>query len=74
MPTRRLEFRVAGQPSEHTRAAFPDMTVVEAAPETIIIGAVQDDSHLHGVLALIQGLGLQVVSMQEVPAVPGAPD
>ncbi|MGQ0577091.1 MAG: hypothetical protein ACT4RN_23245 [Pseudonocardia sp.] len=67
MARRRFEFRVAGQPSEHTRAAFPDMTVVESAPETIILGEVEDDSHLHGVLALIQDLGLRVVSMHEVP-------
>ncbi|MGE0300523.1 hypothetical protein [Pseudonocardia sp.] len=63
---RRIEFRVAGQPTDHTRAAFPDMSVEEAAPETIIVGTVADDAQLHGVLAQIQALGLRVVSMHEV--------
>ena len=66
MTTRRYEFRVAGRLSEHTRGAFPDMTVLDAPPETIIRGDVIDDSHLHGVLALIQSLGLRVVSMNQV--------
>lgn len=63
---RRIEFRVSGQPTAHTRAAFPDMTVEQAAPETIIVGTVDDDSALHGVLAQIQTLGLRVVSLHEV--------
>jgi hypothetical protein len=64
--TRLYEFRVAGRLSEHTRAAFPDMTVLDVAPETIIRGEVVDDSHLHGVLVLIQDLGLRVVSVNSV--------
>ncbi|GAA5115068.1 hypothetical protein GCM10023320_13260 [Pseudonocardia adelaidensis] len=57
---------MAGRVSERTRGAFPDMSVVDAPPETIILGEVIDDSHLHGVLALIQNLGLQVVSVNQV--------
>jgi hypothetical protein len=64
--SRRYEFRVAGLLSERTRDAFPDMTVVDAPAETIILGEVVDESHLHGVLALIQDLGLRVVSVNEV--------
>jgi hypothetical protein len=64
---RRYEFRVAGLVSERTRDAFPDMTVVDAPAETIIVGEVLDESHLHGVLALIQDLGLQVVRVNQVP-------
>jgi hypothetical protein len=66
----RYEFRVAGLVSQRSRCAFPDMTVVDAPPETIIIGEVQDESHLHGVLALIQSLGLRVVSLHEMPRGP----
>jgi hypothetical protein len=65
--TSRYEFRVAGWVSDRTRGAFPDMVVAEAAPETIICGEVVDEAHLHGVLALIQDLGLHVVSLHEVP-------
>ena len=66
MTSRRYEFRVAGLVSERTRDAFPDMTVSDAPAETIILGEVVDESHLHGVLALIQDLGLRVVSINEV--------
>jgi hypothetical protein len=43
------------------------MAVRDAPAETIISGDVVDESHLHGVLALIQTLGLRVVSVNEVP-------
>lgn len=66
MTSRRYEFRVAGLLSERTRGAFPEMTVVDAPPETIILGEVIDESHLHGLLALIQDLGLRVVSVNQV--------
>ncbi len=70
MPARRYEFRVAGRLSERAQGAFADMAVHDAPPETVISGDVVDDSHLHGVLALIQNLGLHVVSVNEVPPVP----
>jgi hypothetical protein len=70
---RRYEIRVAGLVSPRSRAAFPDMTVADAPPETIISGEVRDDAHLHGVLALLQSLGLRLVSMQEVPRDPRPP-
>lgn len=63
---RRYEFRVAGLLSERTRGAFCDMTIVDAPPETIISGKVLDEAHLYGVLALIQDLGLRVVSVNQV--------
>jgi hypothetical protein len=61
------EFRVAGRLSDRTRGAFPDMVLVDAPPETIIYGDVVDEAHLYGVLAVIQDLGLHVVSLHEVP-------
>jgi hypothetical protein len=67
MATNRYEFRVAGKLSDRARTAFDDMEVVDAPPETIIRGAVVDESHLHGILALLQSMGLQVVAMNQVP-------
>ncbi|SEO61942.1 hypothetical protein [Trujillonella endophytica] len=64
--TSHYEFRVAGHLSDRTRGAFPDMVLLEAPPETIISGEVIDEAHLHGVLALLQDLGLHVVSLHEV--------
>ncbi|HEY0813870.1 MAG TPA: hypothetical protein VGE11_11385 [Pseudonocardia sp.] len=74
MPARRYEFRVAGRLSERAQCAFTDMAVHDAPPETIISGDVVDDAHLHGVLALIQNLGLHVVSVNETPHVPSQGD
>jgi hypothetical protein len=68
MSSRRYEFRVAGWLSEGTRGAFGDMLVLDAPPETIIVGDVIDEAQLHGVLALMQNLGLHVVSLHEVLA------
>lgn len=63
---RRYEFRVAGLLSEVSREAFPDLTVVAAPQETIIYGEIIDDSQMFGVLALIQNLGLHVVSVNQI--------
>jgi hypothetical protein len=64
---RRYEFRVAGRLSDNTRAAFSDMKVIDVPAETLIYGDVVDESHLLGVLALIQNLGLRVVAMNQIP-------
>jgi hypothetical protein len=63
----RYEFRIAGRLSDRTRGAFPDMVVHDAPPETVVVGRVVDEAHLHGVLAQFQDLGLHVVSLHEVP-------
>jgi hypothetical protein len=67
MTSRRFEFRVQGPLSENTRRAFNGLAVAEAPPETIILGDVVDESHLHGILALIRSLDLHLISMHEVP-------
>ncbi len=70
MPVRRYEFRVSGRLSERAQGAFAGMVVQDAPPETIIHGDVVDDSQLHGVLAMIQNLGLHVVSVNEIATPP----
>jgi hypothetical protein len=73
---RRYEVRVAGRLSERARDAvgdFSDMRVVPAPPETILYGAVTDQAHLHGILAFLETLGLQIVSVHQVPTEPTDP-
>jgi len=53
--------------SERARDAFAGMDVVEVPAQTVLTGTV-DDAEMHSVLALIQSLGLQVVSMQRLDA------
>lgn len=67
MPDRRYEIRVTGRLSDRARDAFTGMDVVEVPAETVISGPVGDDGQLHTVLALIQSLGLHVVSVEQVP-------
>jgi hypothetical protein len=67
MASMRYEFRVDGRMSDVDRAAFADMRITEAPPETIIYGEVLDESHLHGIIAQLQRLGITVVSMHPVP-------
>jgi hypothetical protein len=67
MGTRRYEFRVDGRLTDEARAAFADMRITEAPPQTIIDGDVMDESHLHGVIAQLQALGITVVSVLPVP-------
>jgi hypothetical protein len=53
--------------SERACSAFMDMTVLPVAPETILYGRLTD-AQLHGLLALCQDLGLQVVAIREAPS------
>ena len=63
---RQYEFRVLGRLSEKTRQAFTDMEVTEVPAETIISTRLCDDGDIHRVLALIQSLGLNVISVERV--------
>jgi hypothetical protein len=67
MTPKRFEFRVHGPVSEDARNALCGLGVVDAPPETIIFGEVVDESHMHGVLALVRSLDLHLISMHEVP-------
>jgi hypothetical protein len=64
VPGRRYEFRIAGSLSERARSAFRGMDVADVPAETVISGVVDDDGGVREVLALIQSLGLKVVSVR----------
>ncbi|KAA9163601.1 hypothetical protein FPZ12_008820 [Amycolatopsis acidicola] len=67
------EFRVHGWLSEPLREAvreFSDVRMMHAPPETLIYGAISDEAHLHGMLTLLENLGLRIVSVHEIPALP----
>jgi hypothetical protein len=61
---RRYEFRITGRLSARTRGAFRGMEVREVPAETVISGDVAEDGGVQEVLALIQSLGLEVVSVR----------
>ena len=66
MPDRRYEVRVTGLLSERARGAFGGMEIDEVTAETVISGVVHQGHQLHDILELVQSLGLQVVSVQQV--------
>ena len=66
MPRYRYEIRIAGRLSARARSAFVDMDVSAAPPETVIADTVDDDADLQQLLALIQSLGLSIVSVDQV--------
>jgi hypothetical protein len=64
---RRIELRVAGHLSARARGAFGDDRVVCAGSETAIRGVLPDPSHVHEFLARCRSLGLQVISLRQIP-------
>ena len=67
MAARRYEFRVEGTLSEDARDAFFDMRITEVPLQTVLDGEVLDESHLQGIIAQLQALGITVVSVHPVP-------
>lgn len=66
MPDRRYEVRVTGRLSQRARDAFADLEVSEMTAETVLTGVVHRDEQLHDFLAVVQSLGLHVVSVQQL--------
>ncbi|MFC5949036.1 hypothetical protein ACFQH9_12215 [Pseudonocardia lutea] len=63
------EFRVDGVLSDEARAALSGMRITVLPPQTVIDGEVLDDSHLHGIIAQLDALGLTLVSVLPIPGV-----
>ena len=53
--------------SEDARNAFVDMRITEVPQQTVLDGEVLDESHLQGIIAQLQTLGITVVSVHPVP-------
>ena len=64
----RYEFRVDGVMSDEARAVFADMRITELPRQTLIDGEVMDESHLRGVIAQLDSLGLKLISALPDPA------
>jgi hypothetical protein len=70
MPGTRYELRVAGWLSERARRAFPGMRVVPVQPQTSICVELDDGTDLHDLLEQCSGMGLQLVSVRQLPGLP----
>ena len=69
------EIRVRGRLGATFRAAFPSLRVRTQGHETVLSGPLADRAALHGVLAEIETLGLELIELRQVaPDREPAPD
>lgn len=69
----RYEIRLRGVLSDRLQAAFPDLEARVLDGMTTLSGTLADQAALHGVLAAIEALGLELVELRR-PALSGADD
>jgi hypothetical protein len=62
----RYEISVRGHLGETLRSAFPALRAQPRGPDTVLTGALPDQAALHGVLAEIETLGLELLEVRRV--------
>ena len=66
--TTQYQIRVRGQLSDRLLSAFPEMHARMHDQETVLIGALLDQSALHGVLGRIEALNLELLEVRRARA------
>lgn len=61
------EIRVHGVVGDTVLVAFPTMDAHSSEGDTLLIGALPDQAALHGVLAGIEALGLELLEVRRRP-------
>ncbi|TMF67958.1 MAG: hypothetical protein E6I13_12935 [Chloroflexi bacterium] len=61
------EFRIRGRLGDTVLRAFDGLRAEANGQDTVLRGAVLDQSALHGVLAQIEGLGLELLEVRRIP-------
>jgi len=62
----RYEIRVRGTMGDAVLSRFEEFDVEVEPVETVLRGPVRDQSELHGLLARIESLGLELVEVKQV--------
>jgi hypothetical protein len=65
---RRYEILVHGHLGETMRSAFPGLRAQPRGQDTALTGALPDQAALHGVLAEIEALGLELLEVRRLPS------
>jgi hypothetical protein len=63
-PPQRYEIRVRSHLGETMLRAFPALRAEKRGRDTILRGALRDQAALHGVLAQIEALGLELLEVR----------
>jgi hypothetical protein len=64
---RRYEIRIRGQLGATMRSAFPMLQAQARGEDTVLTGVLSDQAALHGVLAEIEALGLELLAVCRLP-------
>ena len=67
-------IRIKGRLGTTALSAFPSMAYQMMGGETVLTGWLEDRSALFGVLAQIEGLGLELLELRQIPASPRSPE
>ena len=63
----RYRIRVRGRLGETIRSAFPALQARASGGDTVLTGPLSDRAALHGVLAEIEALGLELLEVRRLP-------
>jgi hypothetical protein len=66
-PPQRYSVRVRGHLGETIRSAFPGLQARASGTDTVLTGPLPDPAALHGVLAEIEALGLELLEVRRLP-------
>ena len=64
MEPTRYRITVRGRLTERLGSAFEGLSLEPGIGQTALAGEIRDQSHLYGVLDLVRGLGLDLVSVE----------
>ena len=65
---RQYEIWVRGHLGETMRFAFPALRAEQRGGDTVLTGVLPDQAALHGVLAEIEDLGLELLEVRRLPS------
>ena len=68
-PPHRSRIRVRGRFGQTIRCAFPALQARASGGDTVLTGPLPDRAALHGVLAEIEALGLELLEVRRLPPV-----
>ena len=66
-PPHRDRIRVRGRLGQTIRCAFPALQARASGGDTVLTGPLPDRAALHGVLAQIEALGLELLEVRRLP-------